>query len=156
MVIMHSETQSTGILLAQSRCSEIGRVGERAWILSITAQLLLGPQKGESSKWYAAALQHPGEIQSLDSCLPQNLEHLKLKNCGYDIFDQATLLIELKEMVVPCLKSVIIEFVHIQGNNSSIERAWSNQLRFGTSSDEVKKLDELCQEKGVLLDIWYN
>jgi hypothetical protein len=129
---------------------------EKLTSLSITARLLLGPQRGESLQWFAAALQHPGESQSLDSCLPPNLEHLKLKNCGYDIFDQVTLLIEVKEMVVPSLKSVIIEFVHVQGNSSSVEQAWSNLLRFGTSSDAVKKLDEVCQENGVLLDVWYN
>ena len=127
--------------------------------LSITAQLLLGPQRMKDSAWYEISLQHSAVSQTLNSCLPPSLEHLKLKSCGANIYEQMRLLMEVRQLVVPRLKSVIVEFVHLRpgGGRSKTftEYLWRGQLKHSTSSisNEVNKL---CQEQGVSFDVWYN
>ena len=76
--------------------------------LSITAQLLLGPQMIDGSDWYEESLLHSAEAQSLDSCLPPSLKHLELKKCGENIYDQVKGLFEVKQLRVPNLKSLVI------------------------------------------------
>jgi hypothetical protein len=132
---------------------------EKLTSLSSTAQLLLGPQMMKNSAWYEMSLQHSAVSQSLDLCLPPSLEHLKLKNCGANVYEHVRMLMEVRQIVVPRLKSVIIEFVHLRpgGGRSKTftEYLWRGQLWHGTSSisNEVNKL---CQEQGVYFDVWYN
>jgi len=127
--------------------------------LSITAHLLLGPQKFRGSDWYSKACKfgpHQCETQSLANCVPESLEHLRLKDCGSKIFEHVS---ELLNEPIPNLKFITLCFKHIGGFGNN-ESSWSDGNRVGgrsiaSHSKGIEKLERACRDRGVVLAIGY-
>jgi len=151
---------------SQASFDELSTIGslaefENLTSLSITAHLLLGPQRIENSGFWKAAAQFDTlPSQPLVKCLPKSLEKLKLKNCGYDILKDVSELADQKNMVTPKLKSVVLWFVDFDSSkhfgdfkDKVVRREMTHQ---GYNEGEVARLEREFREIGVELDIWYN
>jgi hypothetical protein len=83
--------------------------------LSISTDLLLGPQNTEDPTWHSirgASKFAPSccGSQLLAHCLPQSLEELLLHYCVDDIFGKLLVIVHHKDTVTPNLKSIYLVF----------------------------------------------
>ena len=134
---------------------------EKLTKISMSADLLLGPQKSENltHRRFAHA-NGGGETQKLAEGVPKCLEELYLKNCGNQVMQHVCALLEYKNLVTPNLKRVTLEFVD---RNSShyfggfVDRAWRQQhVHLAVNQKEIEKLEAECKANGVVLEILYN
>jgi hypothetical protein len=81
-------------------------------------------------------------------------------NCGDLIFKDVQEFVEQKELLVPNLKSVVLEFQDLWYNkydggfvDKMVRRHWTHKT---IDNKLLDGLEETCKNKGIELDVWYN
>lgn len=133
---------------------------EKLTRLSITANLLLGALKGpEGQTFYLKTYQWrpPPPGQNLTQCLPKSLEYLCLRECGEDIDEDISELVEQATIVTPNLKTLVLSNSKFECGlyHADFKRELATERLFRMNRSAAKRFEEDCIAKGIKLDVLY-
>lgn len=134
---------------------------EKLSSLSITASLLLGPQKCAESSWYSASQSHNCPALPLSYCLPRSLEKLRLMESGdLIVHEHISSLVEQSSWLIPKLTSLTLHYLDLRhsryfgGFRNYVVR---RDLCFpNVSQKDLEGLEGECKARGIEFDIWYD